>query len=79
MTRRRMLLLWPAVAVAAIVGIGIGAALTAGPRSSTPSTPFTPSLDPGTPISGSAPDFTLTDQFGQTASLHAFRGSAAGW
>ena len=28
-----------------------------------------PDLDPGTPVSGSAPDFTLSDQFGQPASL----------
>jgi cytochrome oxidase Cu insertion factor (SCO1/SenC/PrrC family)/thiol-disulfide isomerase/thioredoxin len=33
-----------------------------------------PNLDPGTPVSGPAPDFTLTDQFGQPFSLHAFRG-----
>jgi cytochrome oxidase Cu insertion factor (SCO1/SenC/PrrC family)/thiol-disulfide isomerase/thioredoxin len=33
-----------------------------------------PYLDPGTPVSGAAPDFSLSDQFGQTASLHSFRG-----
>ena len=33
-----------------------------------------PYLDPGTPVSGAAPDFTLSDQFGQPASLHSFRG-----
>jgi len=33
-----------------------------------------PYLDPGTPLSGPAPDFTLTDQFGRSASLHSFRG-----
>jgi len=31
-------------------------------------------LDPGTPLSGMAPDFTLTDQFGLPVSLSAFRG-----
>jgi cytochrome oxidase Cu insertion factor (SCO1/SenC/PrrC family) len=31
-------------------------------------------LDPGTDLSGSAPDFTLTDQFGQPVSLHSYRG-----
>jgi cytochrome oxidase Cu insertion factor (SCO1/SenC/PrrC family)/thiol-disulfide isomerase/thioredoxin len=31
-------------------------------------------LDPGTAISGAAPDFTLSDQFGQPVSLHSFRG-----
>jgi cytochrome oxidase Cu insertion factor (SCO1/SenC/PrrC family)/thiol-disulfide isomerase/thioredoxin len=33
-----------------------------------------PYLDPGTPVSGVAPDFTLSDQFGQSVSLHSFRG-----
>jgi cytochrome oxidase Cu insertion factor (SCO1/SenC/PrrC family)/thiol-disulfide isomerase/thioredoxin len=33
-----------------------------------------PTLDPGTPINGVAPDFTLTDQFGRSVSLSAFRG-----
>ena len=33
-----------------------------------------PDLDPGTPVSGVAPDFTLSDQFGQPVSLHSFRG-----
>ncbi len=33
-----------------------------------------PDLDPGTPLSGRAPDFTLSDQFGQPVSLHDFRG-----
>ena len=31
-------------------------------------------LDPGTSLSASAPDFTLSDQFGQRLSLHSFRG-----
>ena len=35
---------------------------------------FNPYLDPGTPLSGVAPDFTLSDQFGQQVSLHSFRG-----
>ena len=33
-----------------------------------------PYLDPGTSLSGQAPDFTLSDQFGRRASLHDFRG-----
>ena len=33
-----------------------------------------PNLDPGSPVSGTAPDFTLTDQFGERVSLHSFRG-----
>ncbi len=33
-----------------------------------------PYLDPGTPLSGGAPDFSLSDQFGRPVSLHSFRG-----
>jgi cytochrome oxidase Cu insertion factor (SCO1/SenC/PrrC family) len=33
-----------------------------------------PSLDPGKPLSGSAPGFTLTDQSGQPVSLASYRG-----
>ncbi|HUN37396.1 MAG TPA: SCO family protein [Trebonia sp.] len=33
-------------------------------------------LDPGAPLTGYAPGFTLTDQFGQQVSLSAFRGKA---
>jgi len=35
---------------------------------------FNPYLDTGTSLSGVAPDFALSDQFGQPVSLHAFRG-----
>ena len=35
---------------------------------------FNPALDPGTPLSGPAPDFTLSDQFGQPVSLRSYRG-----
>jgi cytochrome oxidase Cu insertion factor (SCO1/SenC/PrrC family)/thiol-disulfide isomerase/thioredoxin len=35
-----------------------------------------PSLDPGTRLSGRAPNFTLTDQFGHRVSLRSFRGKA---
>jgi cytochrome oxidase Cu insertion factor (SCO1/SenC/PrrC family) len=33
-----------------------------------------PNLDPGTSLSQAAPDFTLTDQFGQPVSLSSYRG-----
>jgi cytochrome oxidase Cu insertion factor (SCO1/SenC/PrrC family)/thiol-disulfide isomerase/thioredoxin len=33
-----------------------------------------PDLDPGTPLTGRAPDFTLTNQFGQPVSMRSFRG-----
>ncbi len=35
---------------------------------------FSPSLDPGTALSGPAPNFTLTDQFDRPVSLSDFRG-----
>ena len=44
------------------------------PTSSAAALAANPVLDPGTPVSGPAPDFTLTDQFGRPASLHAYRG-----
>jgi cytochrome oxidase Cu insertion factor (SCO1/SenC/PrrC family)/thiol-disulfide isomerase/thioredoxin len=31
-------------------------------------------LDPGTPLSGAAPDFTLSDELGRPVALHSFRG-----
>ncbi len=33
-----------------------------------------PNLDPGTPLSKPAPDFTLNDEFGRPVSLHSYRG-----
>jgi cytochrome oxidase Cu insertion factor (SCO1/SenC/PrrC family)/thiol-disulfide isomerase/thioredoxin len=35
---------------------------------------FTPNLDPGTSLTGTAPGFTLSDQFGAPVSLHSLRG-----
>jgi len=55
-----------AVVVAAVVGPG-GRAPTRTPA-------FALSLDPGTALSGTAPDFTLADQFGAPVSLRSFRG-----
>ena len=43
-------------------------------ESSTSALASNPYLDPGTPLSGAAPEFTLSDQFGQPVSLHSFRG-----
>jgi cytochrome oxidase Cu insertion factor (SCO1/SenC/PrrC family)/thiol-disulfide isomerase/thioredoxin len=63
-----------AVAVVAIVVSAIAiSSKSSGPRpGSTLAT--NPDLDPGTPLSGPAPDFTLTDQFAKPVSLHSFRG-----
>ncbi len=43
-------------------------------RSQTAALAGNPTLDPGTPIHGVAPGFTLTDQFGRAVSLSDFRG-----
>ena len=66
-----------------LVGAGV-AALVVGALAFTRNSPSSPSevvalasnptLDPGTPILGAAPEFTLTDQFGRAVSLSAFRG-----
>jgi cytochrome oxidase Cu insertion factor (SCO1/SenC/PrrC family) len=72
-------LVWSVALVAGIAG-GIGIAIArqapaAGPQGipAAQSMP-NPRLDPGTPLNAVAPGFTLTDQFGKTASLSSFRG-----
>jgi cytochrome oxidase Cu insertion factor (SCO1/SenC/PrrC family) len=62
-----------AIALIAIVSSVIG---ITSPFSSPAGTTLAtnPDLDPGTPLSGRAPDFTLTDQFDRRVSLHSFRG-----
>ncbi len=66
--------------VAVIVGVAIGAPILAvslvGGSSTAQSDALAinPYLDPGTPLSGPAPDFALSDQFGQPVSLDSFRG-----
>ena len=66
------------------MGVGIGAAIAIARSSSTaPAAPvadtLTPTtlnrnLDPGSPLSATAPGFTLTDQFGKRVSLRSLRG-----
>lgn len=70
-----------AIAVAAAgcgsaAAAGGGSAAAAGPAASQQrAAAANPDLDPGTPLSGiPAPDFTLTNQFGQRMSLSDFRG-----
>ena len=68
------------IALTSGVGLAAGAAIALlvvlAPSNSAQSDPLArnPELDPGTAISGPAPDFTLTDQFGRAVSLHSFRG-----
>ena len=60
------------VAVATIVLVLSGTQASGPSRSE--ALAFNPEIDPGTSISVTAPDFTLSDQFGQPVSLHSFRG-----
>jgi cytochrome oxidase Cu insertion factor (SCO1/SenC/PrrC family)/thiol-disulfide isomerase/thioredoxin len=76
--RRQRTLIWLAVAAAVIVGISVGAIVTGGSSKRAPEAALAtnPELDPGTPLSKRAPDFTLKDEFGRRVSLHSFRGRA---
>jgi cytochrome oxidase Cu insertion factor (SCO1/SenC/PrrC family)/thiol-disulfide isomerase/thioredoxin len=68
--------MWPALAAVALVVLAAGAvALLARPsRPAGGGLATNPDLDPGTRLSGAAPDFTLTDQFGRRVSLRSFLG-----
>lgn len=81
MRRRRTViaLLCAAVAaafVAAVLATGTGIVSTSQTPANAQSSALAtnPVLDPGTPLSGSAPDFTLRDQFGKSVSLRSLRG-----
>lgn len=74
---------WVVWAAALVAGIGVGVGVAVATRSSggtpqptAPQLPLAsnPRLDPGTPMSGRAPGFTLTDQFGKRVSLGSFHG-----
>jgi cytochrome oxidase Cu insertion factor (SCO1/SenC/PrrC family)/thiol-disulfide isomerase/thioredoxin len=65
---------WPAAAVALLVATGSAVLADTTRQTGPAAAPFTLALDPGTPLSGPAPAFTLTDQFGATVSLRSFRG-----
>jgi len=74
---------WTVLAIALAVGVAIGLAIAVLHSSTTPSTPVAdtqtasianPQLDPGARLNALAPDFTLTDQFGNRVSLHSLRG-----
>ena len=77
---------WTVLGLSLALGAGIGAAIAiARSSSSAPAAPvadthtLTPTtldrnLDPGSPLSATAPGFTLTDQFGKRVSLRSLRG-----
>ena len=57
-----------------VTGVVLVVRSSAPAQSQTDALAANPYLDPGTPVSGRASDFTLSDQFGQPVSLHSFRG-----
>ena len=73
---------WIVLGIALVVGVGVGVGVSIVRSSGAPASPVlttaaavaNPQLDPGTPLSGAAPGFTLTDQFGKRVSLRSFRG-----
>jgi cytochrome oxidase Cu insertion factor (SCO1/SenC/PrrC family)/thiol-disulfide isomerase/thioredoxin len=74
--RRQRTLIWLAVAAAVIIGISVGAIVTGGSSTSGSNSALAtnPELDPGTPLSKPAPNFTLTDEFGRRVSLRSYHG-----
>jgi cytochrome oxidase Cu insertion factor (SCO1/SenC/PrrC family) len=72
---------WVAASLVLAATAGIIIHAVAGPAASTSASTAqsallagNSSLDPGTSLSGTAPGFTLTDQFGQPVSLRSYRG-----
>ena len=73
--RRPSTWVWIGVAVAALAVILLaGTELTSSGAKTTGALANNPDLDPGTSLSGQAPGFALTDQFGKQVSLRSFRG-----
>ena len=71
--RRSAVIAWLAL-LAVVLGLGVVLSRSATRKGTETSLASNPVLDPGTSISGPAPAFTLTDQFGRRASLSAYRG-----
>ncbi len=67
---------WAVLAAMVVVLVVVGVQVTGGSTSAPRAPTFTLALDPGTTLSGNAPDFTLSDQFGRPVSLSAYRGRA---
>jgi cytochrome oxidase Cu insertion factor (SCO1/SenC/PrrC family)/thiol-disulfide isomerase/thioredoxin len=64
-----------ALAVLVVLAAVIVGALVTRPSAKPPAAlASNPNLDPGTPLSKPAPDFTLRDEFGRAVSLHSYRG-----
>jgi cytochrome oxidase Cu insertion factor (SCO1/SenC/PrrC family)/thiol-disulfide isomerase/thioredoxin len=63
-----------AVALAVILIGGVELTSSSSPKSANDTLQSNPYLDPGTQLSGRAPDFTLSDESGTPVSLRSFRG-----
>jgi cytochrome oxidase Cu insertion factor (SCO1/SenC/PrrC family)/thiol-disulfide isomerase/thioredoxin len=74
------MILWLGVAAAVALVVVVVAAVGMTSHRPSPSGQETsalasnPNVDPGTPLTGPAPEFTLTNQFGQRVSMRSFRG-----
>jgi cytochrome oxidase Cu insertion factor (SCO1/SenC/PrrC family) len=68
--------MWIGLSAVALAVILIGGVelTSSSPHSASDTLQSNPYLDPGTRLSGLAPDFRLIDQFGQPVSLHSYRG-----
>jgi cytochrome oxidase Cu insertion factor (SCO1/SenC/PrrC family)/thiol-disulfide isomerase/thioredoxin len=68
--------LWIGLTIAALAVVVVAGVLLTAPKSRPVADTLSsnPYLDPGTPLSARAPDFTLTDESGKPVSLHSFRG-----
>jgi cytochrome oxidase Cu insertion factor (SCO1/SenC/PrrC family) len=73
---------WIVLGIALAVGVGLGAAISVARSTGSAAAPTIPAatpmqstqVDPGAPLNGVAPAFTLTDQFGKRVSLRSLRG-----
>jgi cytochrome oxidase Cu insertion factor (SCO1/SenC/PrrC family) len=73
---------WLVLGLSLVAGVGIGAAIavahSSGPAPAavalTTQPMVNPQLDPGVALSATAPEFTLTDQFGKRVALRSLRG-----
>jgi cytochrome oxidase Cu insertion factor (SCO1/SenC/PrrC family)/thiol-disulfide isomerase/thioredoxin len=76
--RVRLVYVLPAVAVVVVLGIAIPLLVSGTPGASgapeQSALARNPYLDPGTKLTGTAPDFTLVNQFGRPVALNSLRG-----
>src|SRR5438067_515276 len=79
MKQRRSAMMWVALTAAGVLVVALGTVGILSRKSATSNHQAValagnPNVDPGTRLSGPAPDFTLTNQFGRPVSMHSFRG-----